>query len=139
MNRKQKNRLAAVISIIVVLGIAIGLVLYALKQNINLFYTPTQLAAAQVNKDQVIRIGGFVKNHSVKYDLSGQSVTFVVTDKKNEITVSYHGVLPNLFREGQGVVITGKLADKKQFQASQVLAKHDEKYMPKILENVGKQ
>jgi len=138
MNRKQKNRLAVVITIIIILSAAIGLVLYALKQNINLFYTPTQLVATDINSDQIIRIGGFVKKHSVHYDLSGQGVTFIVTDKTNEISVSYHGVLPNLFREGQGVVITGKLINKKSLQASQVLAKHDEKYMPKILENVGK-
>lgn len=134
MNKKQKSRLITVLSIVVILGVAIGLMLYALKQNINLFYTPTELKAASVQTDQVIRIGGFVKKNSVQFDKSGQSVRFIVTDNKNDIAVTYHGLLPNLFREGQGVVIEGSMNASQVMVASQVLAKHDEKYMPKVLE-----
>jgi len=130
MNTKRKRRMFGIISIILIVGVAIGLILYALKQNINLFYTPTQLAQTHINSEQTIRIGGYVKKHSVQYDNSGQSVHFIVTDNVNDIAVNYHGVLPNLFREGQGIVITGKLSDTHTLQADQVLAKHDEKYMP---------
>jgi cytochrome c-type biogenesis protein CcmE len=129
MNRKQKNRLIGIISLIAILGIATTLILYALKQNINLFYTPTQLIQSQIRPEQSYRIGGYVKKHSVQYDASGQSVNFVITDNTNDLTVNYHGVLPNLFREGQGVVVTGKL-DNHTFMANEVLAKHDEKYIP---------
>lgn len=130
MNKKQKRRLFGIISVIVILSVAATLVLYALKQNINLFFTPTQLLQAHTTPGQNIRIGGYVQKQSVHYDTSGQGVTFIVTDNTNTITVNYHGVLPNLFREGQGVVITGKLSDPHTLSADQVLAKHDEKYMP---------
>lgn len=133
MNRKQKTKLAAVLSLILLVGGAIGLMLFALKQNINLFYTPTQLQSAEVKFNQSIRLGGYVKKGSVNYDVSGKQVTFVVTDRTNELMVHYQGVLPNLFREGQVVVVTGKLAGNKTLSAEQVLAKHDEKYMPRPL------
>lgn len=132
MNRKQKNRLAAICSLITILSAAIGLTLYALKQNINLFYTPTELLQAHILPDQMLRIGGYVKNHSVHYSSSGEKVTFTITDRSKEIKVTYSGVLPNLFREGQSVVVTGKWIDSL-FYADQVLAKHDEKYMPKAI------
>ena len=109
---------------------AAALILYALRQNINLFYTPTQLQRVTFSLQQTLRIGGYVKKKSVQFDHSGQSVKFIVTDRKHEINVIYHGVLPSLFREGQTVVVTGKIDSKKQLIASQVLAKHDEKYRP---------
>ncbi|MCD6038780.1 MAG: cytochrome c maturation protein CcmE [Gammaproteobacteria bacterium] len=130
MNKKQKNRLAALMSLIFILGTAAGLILYALKQNINLFYTPTELLQAQLNSGQAIRLGGYVKNHSVHYNNSGQEVNFTITDRINEIKINYAGVLPNLFREGQSVVVTGNLNSQHVLIANQVLAKHDEKYMP---------
>ncbi len=130
MNYKQKIRLTGIISVLIILCVAISLILYALKQNINLFYTPTQLLAAHTTADQAIRVGGYVKQHSVHYDAAGTGVTFVITDKTNEIAVNYHGVLPNLFREGQGIVVTGKVSADHVMNAEQVLAKHDEKYMP---------
>jgi cytochrome c-type biogenesis protein CcmE len=80
---------------------------------------------------RAIRIGGYVKDHSIRYDKSGEKVTFTVTDKKNELSVEYQGILPNLFREGQTVVVTGKIAANHILLANQVLAKHDEKYIPK--------
>jgi len=130
MNRKQKLRLAGIVSVFIIVCTAITLILYALKQNINLFYTPTQLIAASITPNQVVRIGGYVAEHSVHYDASGTAVTFTITDKKNNLLVNYHGVLPNLFREGQGIVVTGKLSAPYFLVADQVLAKHDEKYMP---------
>jgi cytochrome c-type biogenesis protein CcmE len=130
MNRKQKIRLTGIIGILVILCGAISLILYALKQNINLFYTPSQVLQAEIHPDQVMRIGGYVKEHSVHYDAAGTGVTFMITDKTHEISVNYHGVLPNLFREGQGIVVTGKLTNPHELQANEVLAKHDEKYMP---------
>ena len=138
MNIKQKRKLIAVISLIVILGIAAGLILYALKQNINLFYTPTQLLQTTVRTDENLRIGGYVKKQSVHYNSSGENVNFIITDRTNEITIQYNGVLPNLFREGQGVVVTGKLNDQHIILASEVLAKHDEKYMPSPLKNLKK-
>jgi cytochrome c-type biogenesis protein CcmE len=133
MNRLQQKKLAGVAAIIFLLAAASGLILYALKQNINLFYTPSQVQTIQINQRQNLRIGGFVQKHSVRYDASGQRVEFTITDEKNQILVSYNGVLPNLFREGQGVVVAGKLLDAQHLQASEVLAKHDENYIPRPL------
>lgn len=130
MNRKQKKRLIGVTCIVALLSIACGFILFALKQNINLFYTPTQLLQAEINPQQTLRVGGYVKNHSVNYDASGESVNFVITDRTHEVSVSYQGVLPNLFREGQAVVVTGQLHQQQHIVANQVLAKHDEKYVP---------
>lgn len=133
MNPKQKRKLIAIIGLLILLAAAATLILYALKQNINLFYTPTQLLQAQYHPDQTVRIGGYVKKHSVEYDRTGQNMTFIVSDNINQLTVHYQGVLPNLFREGQGIVATGKLSDQHIFVAEQILAKHDEKYMPPVL------
>ena len=133
MNHKQKFRLAGIVVIFIFVSCASGLILYALKQNINLFYTPTQLLQTKIQPNQIVRLGGYVKKHSVHYDASGTGITFIVTDKQNEMLVTYRGVLPNLFREGQGVVVTGKLTDHLQLEGSEVLAKHDEKYMPVII------
>lgn len=135
MNRKQQFKLGVVLGFIIILSTAIGLVLYALKQNINLFYTPTELEKASVKQNQAVKLGGYVKNHSVDYQTSGQQVNFIVTDRVTEIPVQYSGVLPNLFREGQTVVVTGHLNAQHILIAERVLAKHDEKYMPKALAN----
>lgn len=134
MNQKQKKRFICITSIIILMGGALGLILYALQQNINLFYTPTELMRVVVNPQQVLRIGGYVKKNSIHYGSSGQSVKFIVTDHVRDVSVNYHGVLPNLFREEQGVVVTGSLDWSHSFIATQVLAKHDEKYMPWSLE-----
>lgn len=134
MNKKQKKKLTIIIAVLFLLSIIAGLILYALKQNINLFYTPTQLANAAVHDNQVIRLGGYVKKGSIHFDPSGQSVTFIITDHHHEKEIHYHGVLPNLFRDDQGVVITGHWHDQPIFTADQVLAKHDEKYMPWSIE-----
>jgi cytochrome c-type biogenesis protein CcmE len=133
MNRKHKKKLFGISLLLMLLALASSLVLYALKQNINLFYTPTQLLEAKINPQQNLRLGGFVQKHSVQYDASGQQVQFTITDQKNQVQITYQGVLPNLFREGQGVVVTGKLLDAHHLAASEVLAKHDEKYIPRPL------
>lgn len=137
MNRKQKNRLIGIVIALPFTTIAIGLILFALKQNINLFYTPSQLNSLLTQPKKTIRIGGYVKLHSVQYDQSGESIRFVITDRAHDINVTFKGVLPNLFREGQTVVVTGKLDQQRKLIARQVLAKHDEKYMPKGLKNAS--
>lgn len=138
MNTKQKKRITIILSLIFILSIATGLVLYALKQNINLFYTPSQLMTAKVNPDQHVRVGGYVKKGSVHYHSNGESVIFTITDRSHEMDIKFNGVLPNLFREGQTVVVTGTIAPGFTLLAQEVLAKHDEKYMPKPLRNLQK-
>jgi len=133
MNPARKKKLITWLLIITTTSIAIGLMLYALKQNINLFLTPSQLTKSHIQPGQIIRLGGYVAKHSVHYSPSGKKVQFAVTDKKQQINVQYQGILPSLFREGQGVVITGRFNSAHEFIADQVLAKHDEKYMPAIL------
>jgi cytochrome c-type biogenesis protein CcmE len=135
MNHKQKIKLISILSVIILIAGAISLVLFALKQNINLFYTPSELLNAKPNVTQTIRLGGYVKNNSVHYHASGWAVDFKVTDRTHDIEVRFSGILPNLFREGQTVVVTGNLNEHTIFIANEVLAKHDEKYMPKALAN----
>lgn len=131
MNYLHKRRLYYVGLFALGLAIAAGLILYALKQNINVFLTPGQLAEARLSPSYHFRLGGMVKNGSVKRDHDGLGVEFVVTDFKRDIAVRYNGILPDLFREGKGVIAEGSLDTKGQFIATQVLAKHDENYMPK--------
>lgn len=128
-SRKQK-RAAIILAGLAVLGIAAGLVLYALRDTIVFFYTPSEIAEKNVVPGQRFRLGGLVEAGSVvKGD--GMNVRFVVTDTIKTVTVEYKGQLPDLFREGQGVVTEGKLDASGNFIADSVLAKHDENYMPK--------
>ncbi len=113
-----------------VLLVASLLVLYALRQNINLFYTPERIVKAKLSPKATVRLGGMVKKGSVTHHKGTLDVSFVLTDFKKTITVHYHGVLPTLFREGQGIVAKGHMNQKGGFMATEVLAKHDEKYMP---------
>jgi cytochrome c-type biogenesis protein CcmE len=131
MNQKHKKKLITLLAILFLISIAAGLILFALKQNINLFYTPTELLAENKLPLKTIRVGGYVKDKSIQFDKSGEKVMFIVTDRTHDITIQYQGILPNLFREGQTVVVTGKLLENHTFIANQVLAKHDEKYIPK--------
>lgn len=126
---KRKKKLFLVIIVLLVTASVIGLVLYALKQNIDLYFTPTQIIHHEVPKNAHFRIGGLVKKGSVHY---GNPISFILTDTNNEVTVYYHGILPDLFREGQGIVANGRLSQTSltQFNADEVLAKHDETYMP---------
>lgn len=130
MRANRKRRLIIVLGLVALAAVAVGLTLYALRANINLFFTPSQIAAGEAPHDRTMRIGGVVKKDSVKRDSDSLQVTFVVTDFAKDVEVSYDDILPDLFREGQGVVIVGKLDDSGEFLAQQVLAKHDETYMP---------
>jgi len=129
MTRKRR-RLYAVLGGLVMLGIAAALVLFALRDNLVYFYSPTDLAEQTLAADQRIRIGGLVEEGSVSKSNDGHTTQFTVTDMKSTVLVRYTGVLPDLFREGQGVVAEGKLLPDGKFEASEVLAKHDENYMP---------
>jgi cytochrome c-type biogenesis protein CcmE len=129
MTPKKQRRLAFAITLLLAGGGAAGLALYALGQNTQFFRSPTDLVEQPVQPGLTFRVGGLVQQGSVKRD-TGLEVRFVVTDGKNSIPVSYSGVLPDLFREGQGVVALGTQGRDGVFNASEVLAKHDEKYMP---------
>ena len=131
MRAKRKRRLLIVLSILTGVGVAVGLTVYALRQNINLFYDPTAIAAGEAPHDIVIRAGGMVEDNSVVREPNSLKVRFKVTDFKSTVLMEYDGILPDLFAEGQGVVATGRLRDDGVFVADEVLAKHDENYMPK--------
>ncbi len=128
MTRKGK-RLTLIAGAMAVLGVAAGLMLFALRDNIVFFYTPSELAKKQVAAGARLRIGGLVQEGSVVKN--GQDVNFTITDKTSDLAVSYTGLLPDLFREGQGVVVDGVLQQGGAFRADSVLAKHDERYMPR--------
>jgi len=104
--------------------------LNAFSNNIVYFYSPTEVLAGKAPTSSTFRVGGLVKEGSVQRSDNSLDISFTVTDKANDIQVSYQGVLPDLFREGQGVIAEGKLIDKQSFKAKQILAKHDENYMP---------
>ena len=128
MTRKQRR--AAFIGLaLAVLGVAVGLVLYALRDTIVFFHTPKEVTEKQVPPGKRIRLGGLVAEGSLKRG-TGSHVEFAITDTAKTIPVSYTGILPDLFREGQGVVAEGKLDTSGRFLADYVLAKHDENYMP---------
>jgi len=141
VNPIRKKRLYIVLAILAGVGIAVALALSALQQNINLFYTPTQIADGEAPQDTRIRAGGMVADGSLKRTGDSLDVEFVVTDFANDVTIRYRGILPDLFREGQGIVALGKLNADGELIADEVLAKHDEKYMPpevtKALEESG--
>lgn len=135
MNPRRKKRLTIVLAILVGMAVTIGLILYALNQNINLFYTPTELVdgkpdGTKPHIGQRLRIGGMVVPGSVKRDPNSLEVTFKLRDVGPEVTVTYTGIFPDLFREGQGIVAQGTLKNPTTVAAFEVLAKHDEKYMP---------
>ena len=126
--KPRTKRLIAILGGLAVLGVATALVLRAFDENLVFFFTPTQVAANEAPKGRLFRIGGMVEKGSVKRD--GVEVRFVVTDTAKTIPVVYRGPLPDLFREGKGVVAQGVLNPDGVFQAREVLAKHDENYMP---------
>lgn len=129
MKAHRQKRLTIILFIAAGMSVAVGLTLFALSQNIDLFYTPTQIANGEVSVGQRIRVGGMVREGS--YIAAGDSlrVQFDATDYANSVPIHYEGILPDLFREGQGVVVEGSLDAAGDFQASRVLAKHDENYM----------
>jgi len=128
MTRKGK-RLTLIFGALAALGLAAGLMLFALRDNIVFFYTPSELAQKQVTPGARLRIGGLVKEGTVVK--KGKDVAFTVTDRTKDLDVAYTGLLPDLFREGQGVVVDGLLQSDGKFTAESVLAKHDERYMPR--------
>ncbi|PSF06152.1 cytochrome c maturation protein CcmE [Marinobacter fuscus] len=130
MHPIRKKRLTIVLFLVVGIAIAVGLITYALRQNINLFYDPTEIAAGNAPVDTRIRAGGMVEAGSVVRDTESLIVNFRVTDFAASVPVQYEGILPDLFAEGQGVVAMGRLNEQGLFVADQVLAKHDENYMP---------
>jgi cytochrome c-type biogenesis protein CcmE len=130
MTRKQR-RLTVLTLGLAALAAATALVLFAFSENLVFFYGPSELAAKPVGPDRRIRIGGLVEAQSLKRNDSGRGVAFRVTDGESDVVVVYDGILPDLFREEQGVVAEGKLRGDGVFVASTVLAKHDEKYMPR--------
>ena len=128
--KTRHKRIALILGGVAVLCLVAFLVLSALKGNINLFYSPTQVAAGEVPKGKSFRIGGLVKDGSVKRESDGVTLRFVMTDTEKDMIVAYKGILPDLFKEGKGAVAQGKLGEDGVFVASEVLAKHDENYMP---------
>ncbi|TQF69965.1 cytochrome c maturation protein CcmE [Pseudoalteromonas luteoviolacea] len=136
MNPRRKKRMLTVFAVILGIGSAVGLTLYALQENINLFYTPSELVNGKGPEQekpsigQKLRIGGMVVPGSVVRDESSLDVEFKLIDTGPLVTIRYKGILPDLFREGQGIVAQGTLIESNVIEAFEVLAKHDEEYMP---------
>lgn len=126
--KTRHKRLILIAVALAVLATAAALVLQAFRSNLVFFFTPTDVATGKAPLNQVMRVGGMVKVGSLQRD--GEQVQFVVTDSESEVRVHYQGLLPDLFKEGRGVVTQGRLQGAQGFQASEVLAKHDETYMP---------
>ena len=128
--KSRHKKLALIGGALAIIGIIAALVLNALNSNIALYISPTDVAAGKAPKDKLFRIGGLVKDGSLAREADGVTVRFVVTDTDQDLTANYKGLLPDLFKEGKGVVAQGKLTESGTFAASEVLAKHDENYMP---------
>lgn len=126
--KPRHKRAAIIIGGVAAIGVAAYFVLNAFNSSLVFFFTPSQVAKGEAPVNRAFRVGGMVKEGSVKRD--NLTVSFIVTDTTKEVPVSYTGILPDLFREGKGVVAQGKLNDAGQFSATEVLAKHDENYMP---------
>jgi cytochrome c-type biogenesis protein CcmE len=129
MTRKQR-RLLLISACLAAIGLAVGLVMFALRDNIVFFYSPSELAQKATPNGARLRLGGLVKPGSLRRERD-QTVRFAVTDMKKDVEVTYTGLLPDLFREGQGVVAEGAIGPDHLFSADSVLAKHDERYMPR--------
>jgi len=141
MRPVRKKRLQLVVLLIFGAAVVIGLVLFALRQNINLFFTPSQIAGGEAPVGQQIRAGGLVVEGSVERASDSLYVEFAITDTAEQVTVAFDGILPDLFREGQGIIAIGRMDESGVVQASEVLAKHDETYMSpeiqKAIEDAG--
>jgi cytochrome c-type biogenesis protein CcmE len=128
--KPRHKRIAAIAIGVVALGVATALVLGAFRENLVFFFTPSQIVAHEAPQGRTFRIGGMVEKGSVRRQADGVTVQFIVTDTAKSIPVTYKGSLPDLFREGKGVVAQGQLGADGVFRANEVLAKHDENYMP---------
>jgi cytochrome c-type biogenesis protein CcmE len=129
MTPRQK-RLSFIVAGVALVALAVGLVLYALKNNVSLYFTPTQVYNKEAPQGRSFRIGGLVEKGSLQRQTDGLTVHFNITDTTKTMQVVYKGILPDLFKEGKGVVAQGKLEADNVFHAEEVLAKHDENYMP---------
>jgi cytochrome c-type biogenesis protein CcmE len=130
MNPIRKQRLYALIAILIGSLLATWLVVSALSENMNLFYSPTEIKEANLDQGTLIRAGGMVKAGSIIKSKDSLDVSFTVTDYQNDLLIKYEGILPDLFAENAGVVVRGNLTPEGDFLAFEVLAKHDENYMP---------
>ena len=130
MHPVRRQRLGVVLIVVIFSSLAIGLVMYAMRGNINLFYPPSEVVAGIAPQGKAIRVGGMVEDKSVQRSADSLQVKFVITDFQASVEVIYDGILPDLFGEGQGVVVLGLLGSDGKFTATEVLAKHDENYMP---------
>ena len=126
----KKRRLYLVLGGMSSLGLAVCLVIFAFQDNLVFFYSPTEIAKERVSSDQRIRVGGLVEEGSVIFEGDGLTTRFRITDLSQTLSITYTGILPSLFREGQGVIVQGYLQNSTNFVADEVLAKHDENYMP---------
>lgn len=135
MNRIHKKRLTLLSLLLCGFGLAMALILFALKQNINVFLTPSDIATKKLNSDYQFRLGGMVKVGSVERNAQTLDLKFIVTDLKNEVGVTFRGIVPDLFRAGKGVIATGHMNQQGVFVAHEILAKHDENYMPQYKAN----
>jgi len=130
MHPKRKKRLYLIVLMVAGVGVGIGLALNAFNDNLMFFYSPSEVVAGEAPAGHPIRVGGLVTTGSVKRQENGLTVRFDVTDNAETVTVEYTGILPDLFREGQGIIARGKIDAEGVFVADEVLAKHDENYMP---------
>ena len=128
--KTRHKRLLLILAGLVILGAVTMLVLNAFQSNLVFFFSPTQVAAGEAPKGKAFRIGGMVKEGSIRREADGVTLSFVVTDTEKDMAVRYKGILPDLFKEGKGAVAQGKVGDDGIFVATEVLAKHDENYMP---------
>lgn len=140
MTPARKKRFALIALMLAGVALGVGLALKSLNQNIMFFFSPSEVMAGEAPRNQLFRIGGMVVDGSVSRPGDGLTVQFDLTDNQENVTVRYTGILPDLFREGQGIVANGRLDDQGRFVAEEVLAKHDENYMPpEIAEAMKKQ
>ena len=128
--KTRHKRIALIVGGLVILGAVVALVLNAFQSNLVFFFSPTQVAAGEAPKGKPFRVGGMVKEGSIRREADGVTLRFVVTDTEKDLAVAYRGILPDLFKEGKGAVAQGKLGEDGVFVASEVLAKHDENYTP---------
>ena len=130
MHPQRKKRLLGIVVIVLGVGIATAITTWSLRQNINAFHLPGDTAIAEIPVGRTFRLGGLVETGSVARGSDGLKVEFTITDGDGKLRVAFDGILPDLFREGQGVIARGALDEQNVFQATEVLAKHDENYMP---------
>ena len=139
MTPARKKRLFLIFLMVTGVSVGAGLALKSLDENIMFFFTPTEVMAGEAPPNKLFRMGGMAVNGSVSRPGDGLTVQFDLTDNEKQVTVRYAGILPDLFREGQGIIANGKLNERGEFVAQEVLAKHDENYMPPELAGMHKE